>query len=115
VRRRIEELRKAGLLYFDIDIDDAVLGVNANVMLWLKIESASLDAAGRAIAAHTEIPFAVATTGATNLAASGIFRDTRQFYAFLTTKLAGLPGLQSVETAPIIGTVKRVGHRTATP
>ena len=109
VRRRIEELRRAGLLYFDIDIDESVLGVRASVMLWLKIEPASLDAAGRAIAAHPEIPFAAATTGATNLAASGVFRDTRQVYAYLTSRLADLPGLQSVESAPIIGTVKRIG------
>jgi DNA-binding Lrp family transcriptional regulator len=113
VRRRIEELLQAGLLYFDIDIDDAVLGVSANVMLWLKIEPAALDAAGRAVAAHPEIPFAAATTGPTNLAVSAVFRDTRQLYAYLTTRLAELPGLQSVETAPIIGTIKRVGVREA--
>jgi len=115
VRRRIEELRRAGLLYFDIDIDDAVLGVATNVMLWLKIEPAALDAAGRAVAAHPEIPFAAATTGATNLAVSAVFRDTSQLYAYLTTRLAELPGLQSVETAPIIGTIKRAGVRDASP
>jgi DNA-binding Lrp family transcriptional regulator len=110
VRRRIEELRKAGLLYFDIDVDESVFGINANVMLWLKIEPASLDAAGRTIAAHPEIPFAAATTGATNLAASAVFRDTRELYAYLTTRLADLPGLQSVESAPIIGTFKRTAR-----
>jgi DNA-binding Lrp family transcriptional regulator len=115
VRRRIEELRLAGLLYFDIDIDDAVLGVSTNVMMWLKIEPASLEAAGRELAAHPEIPFAAATTGPTNLAATGVFRDTRQLYAYLTTRLADLPGLQSVETAPVIGTVKRVGSQGAMP
>jgi DNA-binding Lrp family transcriptional regulator len=114
VRRRIEELRNAGLLYFDIDIDESVLGINANVMLWLKIAPASLDAAGRTIAAHPEIPFAGATTGATNLAASAVFRDTRELYAYLTTRLADLPGLQSVESAPIIGTFKRTA-RTEPP
>ena len=36
VRRRIEELRQAGLLYFDIDVDDSAFGVNAKVMLWLE-------------------------------------------------------------------------------
>ena len=113
VRRRIEELRGAGLLYFDIDFDDAVLGVTTNVMLWLKVEPASLDAAGRAVAAHPEIPFAAATTGPTNLAVSAVFRDVRHLYAYLTTRLADLPGLQSVETAPIIGTIKRVGVRDA--
>ena len=109
VRRRIEELRRAGLLYFDIDVDESAFGVNATVMLWLKIEPASLDAAGRAVAAHPEVPFAAATTGPTNLVVSAAFRDTRQLYAYLTTRLAGLPGLQSVESAPIIGTVKKEG------
>jgi DNA-binding Lrp family transcriptional regulator len=115
VRRRIEELRQAGLLYFDIDIDDAAFGINASVMLWLRIEPASLDAAGRALAAHPEIPFAAATTGATNLAVSAIFRDNRELYAYLTTRLADLPGLQSVESAPIIRTVKRTAGAEPPP
>ncbi len=115
VRRRIEELRRAGLLYFDIDVDDAVLGANVNVMLWLKIESASLEAAGRTIAGHPEIPFAAATTGSTNLAVSAVFRDTRHLYAYLTTRLADLPGLQSVESAPIISTIKRIGRSAPAP
>jgi len=114
VRRRIEELRQAGLLYFDLDVDHLVLGVRANVMLWLKVEPASLDAAGRAVAAHLEVPFAAATTGPTNLAVSAVFRDTRELYAYTTSKLASLPGLQSVEIAPIIGTVKRAGSRPGT-
>ena len=107
VRRRIEELQRAGLLYFDIDIDDSVLGVNASVMLWLKVEPASLEAAGRAVAAHPEVPFAAATTGPSNLAVSAVFRDTNQLYTYLTTRLADIPGLQSAETAPIIGTWKK--------
>ena len=115
MRRRIEELRQAGLLYFDIDVDDSAFGVNAKVMLWLKIEPASLDAAGRAVAAHPEVPFAAATTGPTNLVVSAIFRDTRQLYEYLTTRLAGLPGLQSVETAPIIGTMKKEGAWESPP
>jgi DNA-binding Lrp family transcriptional regulator len=102
------------LLYFDIDVNDAVLGVTVNVMLWLKIEPASLEAAGRAVAEHPEIPFAAATTGTTNLAVSAVFRDTRHLYAYLTTRLADLPGLQSVETAPIISTIKRIS-RSAGP
>ena len=109
VRRRIEELRRAGLLYFDLDIDESVIGVSASVMLWLKVEPACLEAAGRAIATHSEVPFAAATTGPTNLAVSAVFRDTRQLYDYLTNRLADLPGLQSVDSAPIMGTVKRAG------
>jgi DNA-binding Lrp family transcriptional regulator len=107
VRRRIEELQQAGLLYFDIDIDETTLGVSTTVMLWLKVEPARLEAAGRAIAGHPEVPYAAATTGPTNLAVSAVFRDTRQLYAYLTTRLSDVPGLQSAETAPIIGTLKK--------
>jgi DNA-binding Lrp family transcriptional regulator len=111
VRRRIDELEQAGLLYFDVDIDDGFFGVNANAMFWLTVDPAHLEAAGRAIAAHPEVPFAGATTGPTNLAVSAVFRDTRQLYAYLTTRLAGIPGLRSVETAPVIYTLKRAGER----
>jgi DNA-binding Lrp family transcriptional regulator len=110
VRRRIEELRQAGLLYFDLDIDETVLGVNTNVMLWLKVDPASLEAAGRAVATHPEVPFAAATTGPTNLTVSAVFRDNGHLYGYLTSRLADLPGLQSVETTPMISTFKRLGR-----
>ena len=38
-----------------------------------------------------------------------MFRDTHQLYAYLTTRLADIPGLQSVDSAPIIETVKKAG------
>ncbi len=107
VRRRIDELRGAGLLYFEVDIDDRVFGMNVHAMLWLSVEPSRLAEAGQAIAAHPEIPFAAATTGATNLVASALFRDTRHLYEYLTGELAGLPGASSVQTAPIIRTLKR--------
>jgi DNA-binding Lrp family transcriptional regulator len=109
VRRRIDELRRSGLLFFEIDIDNRVLGLNEHALLWLSVEPARLEEAGNALAAHPEIPFAAATTGPTNLVASAVFRDTRHLYAYLTGELAALPGVSSVQTAPIIGTLKRTG------
>jgi hypothetical protein len=38
-----------------------------------------------------------------------VFRDTRHLYEYLTGELAGLPGVSSVQTAPIIRTLKRTG------
>jgi DNA-binding Lrp family transcriptional regulator len=109
VRRRIDELRQSGLLFFEVDIDNRVLGLNAHAILWLSIEPARLEEAGTALAGHPEIPFAAATTGPTNLMASAVFRDTQHLYEYLTGKLASLPGMRSVETAPIIRTLKRTG------
>jgi len=109
VRRRMDELRRAGLLYFELDIDNRVFGMNVQAMLWLSVEPGMLDRTGRALAAHREIPFAAATTGPTNLLASAVLRDTRHLYEYLTGELAALPGVSSVQTAPIIRTLKRTG------
>ncbi len=109
VRRRIDELRRSGLLYFEVDLDNRVQGLNAHALLWLSVEPARLEEAGRALAAHPEIPFAAATTGPANLVASAVLRDTQHLYEYLTGELAALPGVTSVETAPIIRTLKRTG------
>jgi len=109
VRRRMDELRRAGLLYFEIDLDNRAFGMNVQAMLWLSVEPGRLEETGRALAAHREIPFAAATTGPTNLLASAIFRDTQHLYEYLTGELAALPGVSSVQTAPIIRTLKRTG------
>ena len=109
VRRRMDELRRVGLLYFELDIDNRVFGMNVQAMLWLSVEPGRLDETGRALAAHREIPFVAATTGPTNLLASAVFRDTRHLYEYLTGELAALPGVSSVQTAPIIRTLKRTG------
>jgi DNA-binding Lrp family transcriptional regulator len=109
VRRRMDELRRAGLLSFEVDIDNRVFGMDLQAMLWLTVEPARLEETGRALAAHREVPFAAATTGPTNLMASAVFRDTQHLYEYLTGELAGLPGVSSVQTAPIIRTLKRTG------
>lgn len=109
VRRRIDELRRSGLVYFEVDVDNRVQGLNVHALLWLSVEPARLEEAGLALATHPEIPFAAATTGPANLVASAVFRDTRHLYEYLTGELAGLSGVTSVETAPIIRTLKRTG------
>jgi DNA-binding Lrp family transcriptional regulator len=109
VRRRMDELRRSGLLHFEIDIDDRLFGMNLHALLWLSVEPARLEETGHALAGHREVPFVAATTGPTNLLASAVFRDAQHLYEYLTGELAGLPGMRSVETAPIIRTLKRTG------
>ena len=109
VRRRIDELETAGLVYFDLDIDDRLYGANLSAMLWLTVEPAHLEAVGKAIATHPEVPFVGATTGTTNLVMSGQFWDGQHLYDYLTGRLAGLEGIRSVESAPVIRTLKRSG------
>ena len=109
VRRRIDELRRAGLLHFEVDLDGRALGMNVYVMLWLSVEPARLDEAGHALAGHPEVAFAAASTGPANLISTALFTGTDHLYQYLTGELARLPGVRSVETAPIIRTLKRTG------
>ncbi|MDQ2816360.1 MAG: Lrp/AsnC ligand binding domain-containing protein [Actinomycetota bacterium] len=83
--------------------------MTVSAILWLKVEPSRLDAAGQSLAGHLEVPFAAATTGSTNLVVTALFRDTQHLYRYLTGPLAALPGVSSVETAPIIRTLKRTG------
>jgi DNA-binding Lrp family transcriptional regulator len=78
-------------------------------MLYLTVLPADLEAAGQALAAHPEVPFAAATTGRTNVYATVASPDAAALYRYLTTRVAALPGVQGVETAPVIRTVKAAG------
>ncbi|MFG3227164.1 Lrp/AsnC family transcriptional regulator [Kitasatospora sp. NPDC048194] len=111
VRRRMAELRQRGLLYLDIDCDPRLLGVGTRTLLWVSVAPPYLEEAGRALAGHPEVAFACATTGRTNLYATVVCADQRALYRYLTTRIAALPAVTHVETAPSIRTVKQAANR----
>ncbi|MFD8704915.1 Lrp/AsnC family transcriptional regulator [Kitasatospora sp. NPDC059648] len=111
VRRRMTELRERGVLYLDIDCDKRLLGAGTRTLLWLSVAPPHLEAAGRALAGHPEVAFAAATTGPTNLYATVVCADQRALYRYLTTRVAALPAVLQVETAPVIRTVKQAAPR----
>lgn len=107
VRRRVEELRAAGVLYLDLDVDDSSFGIGTRAHLWMSVAPARLADAGEALARHPEIPFVAATTGTSNLVASVLCRDDYDLYRYLTERVASLDGVTAVEVTPVIRTVKR--------
>ncbi len=107
VRRRVEELRAAGILYLDVDVDEAPFGIGIHAYLHMSVTPARLAPVGRALAQHPEVPFAAATTGASNLMASVLCRDDHALYRYLTERIARLEGVNALEVAPVIRTVKR--------
>lgn len=109
VRRRIAQLQRAGALYFDIDLDERVLGSAVSAELWVSAEPRTLTAVGNAIAAQPEVAFAGATTGPTNLLVSVVCTDTGHLYRYLTTQIGELAGIRHIETSPTIRTLKRAG------
>jgi len=107
VRRRVSELRAAGVLYLDVDVEEAAFGIGTRAHLWMSVAPARLAAVGEALARHPEIPFAAATTGTSNLIASVLCPDDEALYRYLTERIASLDGVNAVEVAPIIRTAKR--------
>lgn len=107
VRRRVEELRAAGILYLDVDIDASAFGINTHAGMYLSVAPARLADVGRAVAEHPEVPFVGATSGKSNLMATVLCRDDYDLYRYLTERIAGLDGVTAVETALIIRTAKR--------
>jgi DNA-binding Lrp family transcriptional regulator len=107
VRRRVEDLRAAGVLYLDVDMDEAAYGITTRAHLWMSVAPARLAAVGEVMARHPEIPFVAATTGTSNLMASVLCRDDQALYRYLTERIASLDGVTALEVAPIMRTVKR--------
>jgi DNA-binding Lrp family transcriptional regulator len=107
VRRRVDQLRDAGTLYFDLEVDLPMFGFRSTTWLWLSVPPSRLEAVGSALAQFAEVAYAAATTGPANLAACVVCRDEAELYAFLTRKVGALPGVERVETAPVIRTVKQ--------
>jgi DNA-binding Lrp family transcriptional regulator len=112
VRRRMDQLQDAGVLYFDLELDLTTFGFRTSTWLWMSVPPSQLAAAGEALAKFPEVAYAAATTGPANLAASAVCRDEMEFYEFMTTKVGSLPGVERVETAPIIRTVKQASPTT---
>jgi DNA-binding Lrp family transcriptional regulator len=113
VARRLAALQAAGTVYFDVDVVAETLGFGTSATLWLTVAPAHLAAAGEAIAAHREVPYAAAVTGRANLSVSVICRDIDELYDFVTTKVGALDGVQQVEVSPVLRRVKQAGALVA--
>jgi DNA-binding Lrp family transcriptional regulator len=107
VRRRVEQLRDSGAVYFDLELDMPTFGFRSSAWLWMWVPPAHLAEVGTALAKFPEVAYAVATTGPANMAACVVCRDAESLYEFLTAKVGALPGVERVESSPIIRTVKQ--------
>jgi DNA-binding Lrp family transcriptional regulator len=109
VARRLADLRAGGALFFDLEISPALLGASIEAMLWMSVAPAHLDRVATTLAGHAELAFVAATTGPTNLAAYALCADPAGLHHYLTHRLGALDEIRSLETAPVLRTVKAAG------
>ncbi|GEC06193.1 AsnC family transcriptional regulator [Streptomyces spinoverrucosus] len=109
VARRLADLRAGGALFFDVDLDAALLGVTTQAMLWMAVGPAHLDHVARTLAGHPELAYVAAVTGPSNLVAEALCPDPAALHRYLIEKVGSLEAIRSLETAPILRTIKAAG------
>ncbi|MFB6440814.1 Lrp/AsnC family transcriptional regulator [Streptomyces sp. NPDC056411] len=109
VKRRLDTLRGSGTLTYAVDISPVTLGFPTEARLWMSVRPSGLAAVAQAMAGHPEVSFAALTTGPSNLVAAVNCRSSDDLCRYLTERVAALDAVRSVETAPVIRTLKRSG------
>ncbi|WP_436772838.1 Lrp/AsnC family transcriptional regulator [Yinghuangia sp. YIM S09857] len=114
-RRRLDELRRERLLFFELDADPAALGHRTTAALRMSVPPTHLAEVLAELSLHPEVVFAAATTGATNVIAVACLRDEAELYRYLTTRIAALTRVTSVETTTVFRLLKREGAILTAP
>jgi DNA-binding Lrp family transcriptional regulator len=114
VARRVEALRAAGALYFDLEIANELLGHPVTALLWLGVPPAAIAHVGESLARQPETAYTAVVTGPANLVVAVVCRDTAHLYRFLTEQVGSLP-VQSLETSTVLRRVKQAGSRMDGP
>jgi DNA-binding Lrp family transcriptional regulator len=109
VKRRMDHLRHSGVLTYLVDVPPAALGYLMEARLFMSVQPSALVRVAQTLAGYPEVSFVAVTTGPTNLTAAVNCRDNTGLYGFLTEKVSMLDAVRSMETAPVIRTVKRAG------
>ncbi|WP_103355680.1 Lrp/AsnC family transcriptional regulator [Amycolatopsis sp. CA-128772] len=111
VARRLADLQAGGTVFFDLEIDPALLGATTQALLWMAVAPAHLDRVAKTLAKHPELAIVAATTGPANLVAQALCPDAAALHHYLTHRLGALDAIRTLETAPVLRTVKAAASR----
>lgn len=87
VQRRLDRLLADGVIHIRTEIRPQLLGLNVEVLVWIRVPPPEIDAVGRSLATHPAVRFCAATTGPTQILIDCLFADENQLYDFLTRYL----------------------------
>lgn len=108
VRKRVDAMRRDGTLYIRAVFEPVLLGLELEVMLWVKIAYPELDRVGAIISASRSVRYAAVLAGDYQLVVNAVFPDRVAFYHYLrTAEWVGLA--HSIEPTVVVSSLKRSG------
>lgn len=115
VARALDRLVSRGILQFRTLVEPALLGFDAEFMVWLSIEPGRLDVAGRQLARHPGTKFLSAATGRFNLVGHMVLPRRADLFRYTSDVIGSLPGLLSSDVTLHLVTMKYSWHRMVRP
>ncbi len=106
VARALDRLVERGSLHFRTLVEPALLGYEAEFMLWLSIEPGRLEAAGRQLAEHPGTKFLAAATGRFNLVGHMVLPRRTDLFRYTDEVIGALPGLDASDITLHLVTLK---------
>ena len=106
VARALERMVARGTLHFRTLVEPALLGYEAEFMLWLSIEPGRLEAAGRQLAEHPGTKFLAAATGRFNLVGHMVLPRRTDLFRYTDDVIGALPGLVASDITLHLVTLK---------
>lgn len=113
VARRLDSLESSGTLSYEVDLLPERLGHQLNAMLWLRVAPAHLQRVGDELAGHDEVAFAGAISGDHNILSIVNCRDAEDFYRYLTTGVAAVPGIDAYSVSIRVRRLKQAASLIA--
>ncbi|GAA4940044.1 DNA-binding Lrp family transcriptional regulator [Nonomuraea thailandensis] len=108
-RRRVTSLIERRLLLPRAEVEPALLGLEVEAMLWLKVRPHGLDLVGQELAAHPSVRYCAATTGTHSLIVQVVAAHEAALYRFMTGVVGRYDEITDVDLTLITRAYKR-GH-----
>ncbi|WP_327087517.1 Lrp/AsnC family transcriptional regulator [Nonomuraea sp. NBC_01738] len=108
-RRRVASMLDRRLLLLRAEIEPALLGLEVEAKLWLKVRPHGLDSVGHALAAHPYVRYCAATSGSHSVIVQVVAAHEAGLYRFLTNVVGPLDDVTDINVTLITRAHKR-GH-----
>lgn len=106
VQRRIEALVTDEFITVRAYAIARRIGLPIHVWFELRIALEHLIQVAQTITGFKELHWVGTVSGGSNIVAEGFFSSNRHLHAFFTERLAGLPGIQQIETLHVLSLEK---------